>query len=131
MVNDPNRPNGPQTLLDVRHQVAVNEIFVAMHGSIVFHDRALFGDVLERHHQTIRVLFGEPKRFEESGLSAIVRVRLVQQVIDNFVVADDGQSRVWETHVVAAESRLPDRAEARYMGDKIASLSPAERRSPD
>ena len=99
MIDDPDGPDHPvATLLSLRRYSSINNIFLAVGRLDHLHDFPSLGDRLENADQQFSILAREAERFEELRLAAIVWMRGVEQVLEQFVSFDDGEVRVSKLH---------------------------------
>ena len=77
----------------------INNIFLAVCRFGTADDLPVFGDVSEGLHQALGILPRVAEQSEEPRFPAIVRVGLVQKIVEHLAAIDDGKVSVAELHV--------------------------------
>ena len=119
--------------MSVRREPPVNNLFLAVHRFRAADDLSMLGDISQCVHQTLGIPPREAEQREKPCLTAIVRVGLVQEVVEHLAAMDDGQVGVTELHgprIVPRRARAPFLRPEGFIGrpsrDRAASPAACE-----
>lgn len=104
-IDDPYRSDQPlAALFSVRRQPPLDNIFLAMDRMCILNYLTVFREGSERGDEVLWLFDRKGERLEEPRLAAVVGMRGVQQVLNDFMSLDDGEMSVAKLHVVSSLS---------------------------
>jgi hypothetical protein len=100
-IDNPYRTDASLVLFSVRPQPSVDNVFLAVSRLGTLYHVAVLGNTPECGNEPLGFLDRKREGFEESRLTAVVRMSRLQQVLNDFVALDGGEMSIGELHASA------------------------------